>query len=147
MDSTDRTILATLSGDGRATLARLAEATGLSTSAVQARVQRLERAGTIRGYQALLDLPEVGLPTTAFVEVTPLDPAAPDDVPEQLASIEEITACYSVAGDSSYLLLVRVAAPSDIEDLLHRIRAVAGVRSRTTVVLRTYFENRPPALP
>ena len=82
----------------------------------------------------------------AFVSLTPFDPAAPDDYPQQLAHLPEIESCYSVAGDESYILTVRVASPRALEDLLRRIREAANVSTRTTVVLSTPYEGRPPAL-
>ena len=57
--------------------------------------------------------------------------------------MQEIESCWSVAGDESYILKVRVATPSALEDLLARIRAAANVSSRTTIVLTTPYENRP----
>src|ERR1039457_63260 len=60
-----------------------------------------------------------------------------------LAAIE---ACHSVAGEENYILKVRVATPTDLEDLLQQIRAAAGVSTRTTIVLSTPYENRPPDL-
>ena len=60
--------------------------------------------------------------------------------------IEAIEACHSVAGDENYILKVRVASPAALEDLLQEIRAAAGVSTRTTIVLSTPYENRPPAL-
>ena len=62
----------------------LAKETGLSVSAVHQRVRRLERRGVIRGYAALVDYDEIGLPLMAFVSIKPIDPAAPDDAPERL---------------------------------------------------------------
>ena len=55
LDATDGVILDMLEKDGRATLSHLSEATGLSVSAVQSRVQKLERRGVIRGYKAVID--------------------------------------------------------------------------------------------
>ncbi|MGH3910024.1 MAG: Lrp/AsnC ligand binding domain-containing protein, partial [Pseudonocardiaceae bacterium] len=81
-----------------------------------------------------------------FVSLTPFDPAAPDDYPQRLAHLPEIESCYSVAGDESYILTVRVASPRALEDLLRRIREVANVATRTTVVLSIPYEARPPAL-
>jgi Lrp/AsnC family leucine-responsive transcriptional regulator len=77
--------------------------------------------------------------------VTPLDPAAPDDLPERLAGLSEIEACHSVAGSENYILKVRVATPGALEGLLARIRAAANVSTRTTIVLSTPYEAR--ALP
>jgi Lrp/AsnC family leucine-responsive transcriptional regulator len=51
-----------------------------------------------------------------------------------------------VAGEESYILKVRVETPAALEALLQEIRAAANVSTRTTVVLSTPFEGRPPAL-
>src|SRR5512143_422730 len=118
----------------------LGKAMGLSTSAVHQRVRRLEERGVIRSYAAVVNYDSLGLPLTAFISVTPLDPAAPDDIPERLRPITEIEACHSVAGDENYILKVRVATPGDLEHLLARIRTAAGVSTRTTVVLSTPYE-------
>ena len=147
MEDTDRQIIALLSADGRMSLADIARETGLSTSTLHQRVRRLEQRGLITGYRAELDYRAIGLPLTAFVSLTPIDPAAPDDVPDQLLEIAEVESCWSVAGSQAYVLKVRVAEPGDLEVLLGRIRAAANVSTRTTIVLSTAFENRPPQIP
>jgi Lrp/AsnC family leucine-responsive transcriptional regulator len=119
---------------------------GLSVSAVHQRVRRLEQRGVIQGYTARLDSTQIGLPLTAFVSLTPIDPGAPDDYPRRLEHISEIESCYSVAGAESYVLLVRVESPLALEDLLRKIRDAAKVSTHTTVVLSTPFEGRPPTL-
>lgn len=146
MEDLDRQIVRLLSGDGRCSFTDLAKATGLSVSAVHQRVRRLEKRGVIRGYRAVVDADEAGLPLTAFVSIKPIDPAAPDDAPERLAHLNAIEACHSVAGEESYILKVRVETPAALEALLQEIRAAANVSTRTTVVLSTPFEGRPPAL-
>lgn len=143
-DDTDRLIIRQLAADGRMSYADLAREAGLSTSAVHQRVRRLEQRGVITGYGARFDERLLGLPLTALVDLTPLDPAAPDDIPERLVDIAEIESCWSVAGSASYVIKVRVAEPVDLEDLLARIRAAAGVSTRTTIVLSTPFEGRAP---
>jgi Lrp/AsnC family leucine-responsive transcriptional regulator len=146
VEDTDRTIVRLLARDGRMSYTDLAKATGLSTSAVHQRVRRLEERGVITGYVAVIEAEAVGLPLTAFISVTPFDPSAPDDVPDRLAHLCEIEACHSVAGEESYVLKVRVATPGALEDLLARIRAAANVATRTSVVLSTPYEGRPPAV-
>ena len=140
-DVIDKQLAAALVADGRSTLKALAEITGLSVSAVQARVRRLESDGVIRGYTALLDPEAVGLPLAALISITPLDPGQPDDAPEKLSGLTEIQACHSVAGDDAYVLMVRVATPSALEALIREIRKRANVSTRTTVVLQTFFER------
>lgn len=144
MEETDRLILRLLARDGRTSFTDLAKATGLSVSAVHTRVKRLEQRGVVRGYAAKVDAVAVGLPLTAFISIKPIDAAAPDDIPDRLADIDVIEACHSVAGDESYILKVRVGSPADLEALLSEIRAAANVSTRTTIVLSTPYEDRPP---
>ena len=107
------------------------------------RVKRLEQRGLITGYAAALDHTVLGLPLTAFISHHPDRPgASPTTTPTGCAASAEIESCWSVAGEESYILKVRVGTPVDLEDLLARIRAAAGVSTRTTVVLSTPFENR-----
>ncbi|RLK48072.1 Lrp/AsnC family transcriptional regulator [Microbacterium telephonicum] len=141
-DDLDLCLLRLVADDGRATLAHLAAATGLSVSAVQARVKRLEARGAIVGYRAVIDPDAVGMPLSAFVEITPLDPAQPDNAPELLVHLPQIEACHSIAGQAAYMLFVRVASPRDLETLIRDIRQAASVNTRTTVVLQTFFEGR-----
>jgi len=143
----DAQIVRLLADDGRLSFTELGRQTGLSTSAAHQRVRRLEQRGVITGYSARVEPAALGLGLTAFVSIRPIDPSQPDDSPDRLAVLPEITSCYSVAGDESYILQVRVASPLALEDLLARIRAVANVSTRTTMVLSTPFEHRPPAAP
>ena len=144
LDPLDRSIVAKLAADGRLSFTELGRETGLSTSAVHQRVKRLEQRGAITGYAARVGYEHLGQGLTAFISIRPIDPSQPDDSPERLAGLPEITSCYSVAGDFSYLLHVRVNSPAALEDLLARVRAVANVSTRTTIVLSTPYENRPP---
>jgi Lrp/AsnC family leucine-responsive transcriptional regulator len=142
-DAIDEGIVRAMSVDARATLADLSAEVGLSVSAVQARLRRLEARGVITGYRALVEPAAVGKPLAAFIEITPLDPGQPDNAPELLEHLAEIEACHSVAGNASYMLLVRVASPRRLEGLIREIRTAASVSTRTTVVLQTFYENRP----
>lgn len=143
LDAADLSILEEISADGRATLAHLSERVGLSVSTVQTRLRRLETRGVITGYRPVLDPEALGKPLSAFIEITPLNPGQPDDAPERLAHLEAIEACHSVAGDASYMLFARVGSPRALETLIRDIRSSASVNTRTTIVLQTFYENRP----
>jgi Lrp/AsnC family leucine-responsive transcriptional regulator len=142
VEDTDRTIVRLLAADGRMSFTDLGKATGLSTSAVHQRVKRLEKRGVIAAYGASVNHEALGLALTAFVSITPIDPSQPDDYPERIRGIKAIEPCWSVAGDESYILKVRVETPHALEDLLARIRSEANVSTRTTIVLSTPYENR-----
>lgn len=140
VEDLDRKIVEQLSTDGRMSYTDLGRALGMSTSAVHQRVRRLEKRGVIKGYTARVDHAAVGVAITAFISIAPLDPTAPDDIPDHLRDIAAIEECHSVAGDMNYILKVRVATPLELELLLARIRAAANVSSKTTVVLSTPWE-------
>jgi Lrp/AsnC family transcriptional regulator, leucine-responsive regulatory protein len=143
MEKLDRRILALLARDGRMSYTDIGKETGLSTSAAQQRVRRLEQRGLIKGYHARLDAEQLGLLVTAFVAIKPFDPGQPDDAPHRLKHIEEIISCYSVAGDASYLLKVQVPSMTHLERLLARIRSDGKVSTHTTTVLSIPYEDRP----
>jgi Lrp/AsnC family transcriptional regulator, leucine-responsive regulatory protein len=143
VEETDRKIVSLLARNGRMSFTELARQAGLSVSAVHQRVRRLEQDGVIKGYAAMFNPEDIGLPLTAFVSVKPFDDAAPDDLPLRLQHLTAIEACHSVAGEENYILKVRVASPAALEDLLSQIRTLGRVSTRTTVVLSTPYENRP----
>ena len=141
LDTVDSVLVSELVSDGRATLSTLAEKAGLSVSAVQSRVRRLESKGVILGYTARVDPQALGHMLSAFVAITPLDPAAPDDAPSRLRGVPEVESCHSVAGEESYVLMVRVKSPRDLERVLQEIRSTANVRTRSTVILQTFYDS------
>ena len=143
MEETDRKILALLAADGRMSYTDIGKHTGLSTSAAQKRVRRLEQRGVITGYHARIDPAALDRTLTAFIAIRPLNPSLHDDLPERMSPIPEIVSCYSVAGDASHLLVVQVGTPQDLESLLGRIRTAAHVTTKTTLVLSIPFEDRP----
>jgi Lrp/AsnC family transcriptional regulator, leucine-responsive regulatory protein len=142
-DERDLDIIGALQDDARATYADIARRVGLSASSVHDRVRKLERSGVIRGYRAVIDPEGVGLFVTALIAVTPLDPTQPDDLAERVQDFPEIEDCYSVAGESNYVLKVRTRTTTGLEELIHRLREKAGVNTQTTVVLSIPFEDRP----
>jgi Lrp/AsnC family transcriptional regulator, leucine-responsive regulatory protein len=143
LDERDLEIVAALQEDARATYADVGQRVGLSASSVHDRVRKLEQAGVIRGYRAIVDPDALGLVITALVAATPLDPQQPDDLPDRLADFPEVEDCLSVAGEANYILKVRTRTTADLEDLIRRLREKAGVATRTTIALSIPFEDRP----
>jgi Lrp/AsnC family transcriptional regulator, leucine-responsive regulatory protein len=144
VDSVDRKIIAALRLNGRATYAELGRLVGLSASAVHERVGKLETAGVIIGYHAVVDPNAVGLGVTALIGIHPTDTADDEDVAAALSELPEVESCYAVAGDDAFVVKVRVPTVDELEHTLGRLRRIGGVaRTRTTVVLSTRFEGRP----
>jgi DNA-binding Lrp family transcriptional regulator len=110
----DIRILRALQGDGRLTNQELAARVGMSTSPCWRRVRRLEETGVIRGYQAVLDRRSLGLGVLAFVRVL-IDSHSESEsrrFEDEVQELENVIACYAIAGESDFLLQV-VAADLD----------------------------------
>lgn len=142
MDPKDRTILCLLEQDARLTYAEIGARVGLAASSVHDRIRKLERRGAIKGYRAEVDLEQIGLPITAFVSLA-LRPESPHDMPSRIGEIPLVESCYSVAGDNSYVAVVRAPSTIALEEVLDALRAKLEVTTRSTVVLSTPFERRP----
>jgi len=142
MDEKGRTILGLIEADSRLTYAQIGERVGLAASSVHDRIRKLERQGVIRAYRADLDFDSIGLPITAFVSLA-LQPSSPSDIPGKVGEFDYVESCYSVAGDNSYVLVVRAPTTQALEELLDALRAKLEVTTRSTIVLSRPFERRP----
>jgi Lrp/AsnC family leucine-responsive transcriptional regulator len=143
VDAVDRTLVEALRANGRVTYAELARLVGLSGPTVTDRINRLEQAGVITGYRAVIDPSAVGLGVTALIGVLLSDAADLDDVGRRLRDVPEIEDCWFVAGEESYLLKVRAADPAGLEKIIGKLNRIRGVaRTRTTVALSTKWEGR-----
>lgn len=112
MDDIDRKILKLLQENARISLKAIAENTFLSSPAVSARIDKLEREGFISGYHALVDPMKLGYHIIAFINLNVL----PEDKPKFYAyaeSISNVLECSCVTGD--YSMLLKVAFQSTIE--------------------------------
>jgi Lrp/AsnC family transcriptional regulator, leucine-responsive regulatory protein len=151
MDAIDSKALAALMKNARTSWAVLGEELGLSAPAAAERVHKMEEAGTIRGYTAIVEPEAVGYPLTAFVAVSLASNAQRAKFLAGIERIPEILECHHVTGDDDYLLKVRCKGTVDLDRLLNEdLKTSLGVgRSRTTIVLRTSKEtsNLPIALP
>jgi Lrp/AsnC family leucine-responsive transcriptional regulator len=109
MDRFDAAILTVLAEDGRISITDLAKRIGLSKSPTQARLRRLEVAGVILGYRALLDPIRLGLDHVAFVEVRLSDTreVALKAFNAAVLKVPEIEQVHMIAGSFDYLLKVR----------------------------------------
>lgn len=141
LEATDRQILSLLEGDGRMSWTELGHQTGLSTSAAQQRVKRLEAKGIICGYHATLNLEAIGAGITAFIFLNPIDPEEDERIPDILRTFSEVRGCHSIAGAASYLARVQAPNTSRLDQLVTRIRKECHCGTETVVVLDTMFDD------
>jgi Lrp/AsnC family transcriptional regulator, leucine-responsive regulatory protein len=119
LDDVNLRILGELQADGRLGLAELGRRIGLSAPAVGERVQRLERAGAIRGYHADLDPAALGFPVAAVVRIRP-SPGQLQRIPEIARETPEVAECHRITGEDCYLLRFHLRSIDDLEDVLDR---------------------------
>lgn len=145
LDAIDRRILALLQKEGQISNAELADRVHLSPSACHRRVQRLEDAGVITGYVALLDARKLHRQTTVFVEITLSGQADEvlDAFERGVRAIPDVLECHLMAGTADYLLKIVVEDTDDFARIhrqhLARLPGVAQMHSSFALrtVLRT----------
>ncbi|WP_240349189.1 Lrp/AsnC family transcriptional regulator [Halomonas binhaiensis] len=111
LDRIDRRILNALQEDGRLQNVELAKRVGLSPSPCLRRVRRLEDAGVIEGYVALLDAAQIGAGLTVFARVW-LGAQDEGTVNRFIAAVQgmpEVMECHLMAGDCDFQLRIAVA--------------------------------------
>ncbi|WP_256947288.1 MULTISPECIES: Lrp/AsnC family transcriptional regulator [Haematobacter] len=147
LDRFDRAILRSLSVDGRLPVTELARKVGLSKSPVQARVKRLEEAGYIKGYRAVLDPIRLGLAHVAFVEVRLSDTreAALQAFNRAVQLIPEVEECHMMAASFDYLLKVRTGDIADYRAVLgEKLSTLPHVASTSTFVAMEAVKDESP---
>ena len=140
LDDIDHRLIAMLQDNARLPVVALARAVRLSRSAVQERLQRLESSGVIEQYT--LRLGKGAEPLQAWLLLRHAEGFSCDDVMPLLADIPHVQSCYSVAGGTDLMVLVRVQSPSQLADLRERIAASRSIDAVTTLtVLRVLLER------
>lgn len=143
LDDKDRRILVLVQRDAKLPQAEIARRVGLSAAAVNERLRKLENAGFVRRYVAVVDPKAVGASVTAFVEVFVEHPRFEAAFIDQVLGIDEVQECHHITGEFSLLLKIRVRDMESLQQLLiHKLNALEGVRqTRTVVVLSTSKEE------
>ncbi len=142
LDATDTAILGLLQENCKQPLATIGQKVGLSAPAVIERIHKLEEAGVITAYVALLDAKRLGKDVSAFIGVSCDQPGGIDVLERQLASLGAIQECHHVTGTYSLMVKAKVRNTEALEGLIAEIRTLSGVaRTETMVVLSTSAER------
>src|SRR5579872_7479993 len=141
MDETDARILAHVQTRGRDGLAEIGRAAGLSTSAVNGRLKRLQEAGIITGWEARVAPDAVGCAVLAYMFVAV--PAAQENAFRAwIASSAQVLECHHVTGDWSYVLKLRVEDLEALDVFLDATKARGIIeKSHSILALRTFKET------
>lgn len=143
LDNKDWQLLEALQQDARLGYAELGRMVGLSAPAVAERVKRLEEAGVIGGYRAVVHPRQLGYAINAMIRLR-CDGATCARVGKLVADIPEVLDCCRLAGEDSALLHVVAMSTSHLETVIDRLMRVhSSIGTTTMIVLQTPHANRP----
>ena len=139
MDAIDRHIIKLLQENARISLKTMAEKTFLSSPAVSARIDRLEREGIITGYHAVVDPMKLGYHILAYINLN----VQPEDKAKFYAYAEEmpnVLECSCVTGEYSMIMKVAFSSTMELDQFIGELQRFG--RTKTLIVFSTSVEHR-----
>lgn len=139
MDAIDRHIIKLLQENARISLKTMAEKTFLSSPAVSARIDRLEREGIITGYHAVVDPMKLGYHILAYINLN----VQPEDKAKFYAYAEEmpnVLECSCVTGEYSMIMKVAFSSTMELDQFIGQLQKFG--KTSTRIVFSTHVGPR-----
>lgn len=141
MDELDRKILHAYLTDSRTSYRELAHKLGVSTTTVQARTSKLEKAGVIRGFSAIYDHEKIGYQLTAITEIT-VAKGKLLELEREVAKIPQVLAVYDVTGLTDAMVIAKFKSREELSKFTKTLLAMPFIeRTNTHIVLTTVKED------
>ena len=139
LDSIDLKILKELQQYGRMSASNIAEKIKVSVPTITERIKKLQEAGVIIGFQAIVDPIKIGLDVSAIITIISGSSQHYKKVTIEANNTPEIVQCFSTTGNGSHTLLVNTKNSYTLEELLRKIQSWPGViRTETQIILSSY---------
>lgn len=139
LDDINRDLLDLLQSDGRMSYREIAERIGLTAPAVAERIRKLEDAGVIKGYRAVVDYEALGFPILCIVRLNA--PRGASGVDERIRAIPQVIEANRVTGSESHVIRARVRSTRHLEQLLQELWEEGD--SITNIVTSSPVPRRP----
>lgn len=140
MDKIDRKIINSLQKNARASLKDLSKECFISSPAIAARINKLEKAGVINGYHSTINMEKIGFHVRAFIQVQ-LEPRQKKEFYPYVQSIPNVVECNCVTGDYSEIMEVVFPSTTDLDDFINIIQQRFG-KTSTQIVFSTSVQHR-----
>lgn len=140
-DAVDRQILEILQRNARTPVSEIAKQIGFTSAPVSRRIDRLERAGIIKAYVALVDHQQAG-GVEAFIEVRLIGGEDMAEVEKIVRNVDGVQEYYSVSGDADAILRCRVPNVEQLQHVVNRLRLTGKVVGTKTLIVMSSW-NRP----
>lgn len=135
IDAIDESILGLLLKDARRSATEVGRRVGLSPAAAKRRIDRLEAAGIITGYTAILDHDQLGNEISAFAEVRFEASTQVGVIDEAFTDLPELVECFTIAGDPDALVRLRVTDLDHLKRVIDRIRRGRHIAGTKTLIV------------
>ena len=139
MDEIDLKLLRLLQQNARTPIKALAGEVRLSSPAVSARIERLEKQGVIRAYTLDLDPLQLGHHILAYIHLD-MQPTQKEEFYPFIASCSNVLECNCVTGDYSMLIEVLFGTTQELDTFINHLQQFG--RTRTQIVFSTPVEHR-----
>ena len=140
MDKIDQRIINLLQKNARASLKDLSKECFISSPAIAARINKLEKAGIITGYHSTINMEKIGFHVRAFIQVQ-LEPRQKEEFYPYIQSIPNVIECNCVTGDYSEIMEVIFPSTTDLDDFINTIQQRFG-KTSTQIVFSTSVNHR-----
>ncbi len=147
MDPLDARILALFAAEPRVGVLEASRRLGVARGTVQARLDKLESAGVVRGWGPDVDPVALGFPVTAFVTLGIRQLRGHEPLGQRLAGIPEVLEVHTITGSGDLLCRVVARSNADLQRVIDAIVEVDGVeRTSTVIALATLVRYRAQPL-
>lgn len=142
MDDIDKKIISFLQAEGRMSCEKMSSMVGLSVSAINERIKRLQKQEIILGWGAHISPQKIGLDILSFVQLL-LGEKSEKGFLKEIKKIPEVLECHHITGEWSYLLKVRCRNIHHFEQVLgEKIKSIPGIlRTHTLIALSSPLER------
>ncbi len=141
LDEVDRRVLEELLRDSKQSLREIAAKAKISVGTVLARVRRMEKAGVIKGYTAILDYEKLGYELTAVTEIT-ASKGKLLEVDKMIAKMPMTCAVYDITGLTDAIVIAKFKNREELSNFTKTLLTIPNVeRTNTHIVLTTIKED------
>lgn len=134
LDALDAALLADLSTEPRASVLELARRHGVARGTVQARMDRWQRDGVVRGYGPQVDPAAIGHPVTAFLTLELRQERGRAEVERHLGAIAEVLEAHTITGSGDLLVRVVARSNTDLQRVIDTVVSDPAVSRTSTVI-------------
>lgn len=141
LDEKDMRILAELSENANATFVEIGKRLNLHPNVIAYRISRMERAGIIKRYTALLDLEKVGLGESVLVGLSFPNHSIRDEIVKRLTAIPQVTQVLSSLGNPEGFVYVVAQNKAEVDSVISKMRDLNLKIEFATSIIKTHQDG------